>query len=230
VVLLPELSRRLSAGDDAAARAATSRATEFAMALTLPAAVALAVAPLPIVATLFERGAFTAADAEATAWALALYALGLPAFVQQKVIQPAFFAREDTVRPLRYAAASMALNTAISVAGAPLVGWLAIPAGTTLAAWLNLWLLIRGSRAYGETVLPDARLAARLPRLIAAAAAMGAGLLAAEWALAGWFRDGWLRFPALALLVGGGATLYAAVALGLGAVSAGDLRASLRRR
>jgi putative peptidoglycan lipid II flippase len=230
VVLLPELSRRLAAGDAAAARAATSRATEFAMALTLPAAVALAVAPWPIVATLFERGAFTAADAEATGWALALYALGLPAFVQQKVAQPAFFAREDTVRPLRYAAASMALNTAVSALGAPLVGWLAIPAGTSLAAWLNLWLLMRGARAYGEEGAPDARLRERLPKLLAAAVAMGVALILTEWALWPWFRDGWLRFPALGMLVGVGLAAYAIAALGTGGLSLADLKASLRRR
>jgi putative peptidoglycan lipid II flippase len=230
VVLLPEMSRRLAAGDAAAVRGAMSRATEFAMALTLPAAVALAVVPLPILRTLFERGAFAESDAVATAWALALYALGLPAFVQQKVAQPAFFAREDTVRPLRYAAVSMAVNTAISVIGAALVGWLAIAAGTTIAAWLNLWLLNRGARSFGEATRPDDRLRRRLPRLLAASAAMGAALAAASWAMAPLWDDPSLRLPALALLVGGGAAVYGAAALGFGAFALADLRAGLRRR
>jgi putative peptidoglycan lipid II flippase len=230
VVLLPELSRRLAAGDAAAARGAMGRATEFAMALTLPAAVALAVAALPILRGLFERGAFTEADATATAWALALYAMGLPAFVQQKVAQPVFFAHEDTVRPLRYAAASMALNTAISVAGAATVGWLAIPAGTTLAAWLNLWLLNRGARVYGAVAEPDDRLRRRLPRLAAAAAAMGAALGVATWAGAPLWDDPLWRLPALAALVAGGGAVYAAAALAFGAFTAADLREGLRRR
>ena len=58
VVLLPDLvappeGRRRSGGRDA-----INRATEFTLALTLPAAVALMVIPVPIVAVLFERGAF----------------------------------------------------------------------------------------------------------------------------------------------------------------------------
>ena len=66
------------------------------MLLTVPAAVALAVVPVEIVKGLFERGAFTAADTPATAYALAIFALGLPSFVLIKVFSPAYFAREDT--------------------------------------------------------------------------------------------------------------------------------------
>ena len=73
------------------------------MLLTVPAAVALAVVPVEIVKGLFERGAFTAADTPATAYALAIFALGLPSFVLIKVFPPAYFAREDTATPMRYA-------------------------------------------------------------------------------------------------------------------------------
>ena len=85
VVLLPDLSRRLKAGDDQGGRDAINRATEFTLALTLPAAVALMVIPVPIVAVLFQRGAFGAADTLPTALAVAVYGAGLPAFVLQKV-------------------------------------------------------------------------------------------------------------------------------------------------
>ncbi|MEM8755092.1 MAG: murein biosynthesis integral membrane protein MurJ, partial [Pseudomonadota bacterium] len=173
VVLLPELSRRVRAEDDAGAQGAFNRAAEFAMALTLPAAAALVAMPGAVVEVLFARGAFTEADAAETARALALFALGLPAFVLQKVVQPAFFAREDTVTPLKYAAISVGLNTAVALGGAPLIGWLAIPLGTTLAGWLNLALLWRGARRFGDACRPDDRLSRRLPRLALAAAAMG---------------------------------------------------------
>jgi putative peptidoglycan lipid II flippase len=59
VVLLPELSRRLKAGDEAGVKVASARSLEFAMLLTLPAAVALAAIPVPLVSVLFERGAFS---------------------------------------------------------------------------------------------------------------------------------------------------------------------------
>src|SRR3546814_7019555 len=57
VALLPMLSRQLSAGDAAAARHSQNRAIEFALLLTVPAAAALIVIPLPIISVLFERGA-----------------------------------------------------------------------------------------------------------------------------------------------------------------------------
>ena len=53
---------------------------------------------------LFEHGAFTAADTEATAKMLSALALGLPAYVLIKVLHPSFFAREDTKTPMVYAA------------------------------------------------------------------------------------------------------------------------------
>ncbi len=103
VVLLPDVSRHLRAGDHAAVMDSQNRSLEFAMLLTVPAAVALAVVPVEIVKGLFERGAFTAADTPATAYALAIFSLGLPSFVLIKVFQPAYFAREDTATPMRFA-------------------------------------------------------------------------------------------------------------------------------
>ena len=229
VVLLPELSRRVRADDGPGARAAFCRATEFALALTLPAAAALIAIPGPIAEVLFARGAFGAEDAAAVGAALFFFALGLPAFVMQKVLQPAYFAREDTMTPLKYAAASMALNTAVSLGGAPLIGWMAIPLGTALAGWLNLALLWRGARAFGDAARPDERLTRRLPRLILAAAVMGAAVwLAAGW-LAGALATPGLRYAALGALVAGGAAIYAGLAMGLGAVSVNDLKGAMRR-
>lgn len=103
VVLLPDLSRRLRAGDLTGGRDAFNRACELSLALTVPAAVALMVIPLPLVTVLFQRGVFGADDATATALAVAIYGLGLPAFVMQKTLQPLFFARADTRRPFYYA-------------------------------------------------------------------------------------------------------------------------------
>ncbi len=81
VVLLPTLSHKLRSGDHAAVLASENRALEFALLLTLPAAIALFLAAEPIMRVLFERGAFTAVDTKATASMLAALALGLPAYV-----------------------------------------------------------------------------------------------------------------------------------------------------
>ncbi|RMD46346.1 MAG: murein biosynthesis integral membrane protein MurJ, partial [Alphaproteobacteria bacterium] len=143
VVLLPDLSRRLAAADEPGSRDSLNRAAEFALLLTLPAAVALIVVPEPVVAALFERGAFGPEDTRATAIATAIYGAGLPAFVLQKVLQPLYFAREDTRTPFRFALWSMLVNVAVAVGLMPLLGWRAAALGTTLAGWAMLWLLWR---------------------------------------------------------------------------------------
>lgn len=208
VVLLPDLSRRLRAEDHAGGRDAFNRAAEFSLALTVPAAVALIVIPAPLVSVLFQRGAFDAADAQATALAVAVYGAGLPAFVMQKVLQPLYFAREDTRNPFRYALVAMVVNAAIAIGLAPVIGYIAAAFGTTLAGWAMVWLLWRGSRGMGEAAAFDARFRRRLPGILAASAVMGAVLLGATFLLAGWLNTPTLRYGALALLVGAGAVSY----------------------
>jgi len=227
VVLLPELSRRVRAGAPAEAAAAMNRAAEFCLLLTLPAAAAMVFIPNLITAVLFERGAFTAADTAATATALAIYALGLPAFVLQKVVQPAFFAREDTRTPLNYAVVSMLVNVVVAVGGAQLIGFLAAAIGTSLAGWVNLALLWRGARRFGPEIAIDPRLASRWPRIMGAALVMGLAVLAlAELqaaALPGW------RLSGMMAIVGAGAMIYLAVATALKAFHLSDIRAAMRR-
>jgi len=230
VVLLPELSRRVRAGDSAGARHSMSRAAEFAMALTVPAAAGLLVVAGPVVRVLFERGAFTASDAASTAAALAIFACGLPAFVLQKVIQPAFFAREDTVTPLKFAAASMLANTLLSVGLSPLIGFLAIPVGTTVAGWLNVALLRHAARRFGDEARPDERLRRRGPRIVLASVAMGVVVWAGAEALGPALSDGGLRVPALVILVLGGMAAYAAAGRLLGAFEISDFLRGLKRR
>ena len=133
VVLLPDLSRRLRAGDEAGGRHGFNRAAEFALFLTLPCAVALVVIPDALILTLFQRGAFTVADAQATALAVAVYGLGLPAFVLQKVLQPLFYAREDTKSPFRYAVVAMVVNAGLAIGLAPAIGYMAAATATTTA-------------------------------------------------------------------------------------------------
>ncbi|MEM7527061.1 MAG: murein biosynthesis integral membrane protein MurJ [Pseudomonadota bacterium] len=227
VVLLPTLARHVRSGDGAAGRAAVNRAAEFALTLTLPATAALLAMPWLVVSVLFERGAFGPGDTEATALALAIYALGLPAFVLQKVLQPVFFAREDTRSPLRYAAWSMLANLVVAGLGAAVIGWVAAAAGATVAAWLNLALLWRGARATDPDLAVDARLSRRLPRIGLASLVMA--LLVAGLASFGAGLDPLARAALLAVTVVAGLGLFGAAGLGLGAFTLADLKGGLRR-
>ena len=172
IVLLPDLSRRLADKDASGGRNAFNRACEFSLALTLPAAAALVAVPTEIVSVLFQRGAFDAADSAATGAAVAIYGIGLPAFVLQKTFQPLFFARHDTRTPFRYALIAMVVNAVVAIGLAVAIGYTAAAWGTTLAGWAMVWLLWRGSRRLGEEVQFDDRLKTRLPRLVLSSALM----------------------------------------------------------
>ncbi len=229
VVLLPDLSRRLGAGDVTGGRDALNRAAEFTVAMTLPAAAALMLIPGPIVSVLFERGAFGPADTAATAMAVAIYGAGLPAFVLQKVISPAYYAREDTRAPFRFALHAMVVNAVVALGLAPFIGWPAAALGTTLAGWTMLIQLWRGAGGMGEAVRIDARLRRALPRILAACAVMSAVLIGARILLEPWLAAATIRYGALALLVGLGMASYAISVVTLGGLKIADIRAALRR-
>ena len=230
IVLLPELSRRLQAKDDIGARTAFSRAGEISLALSLPAAVALCLIPLPLVSALFEHGATGRSAAEAMALATAIYGLGLPAFVLQKLLQPVYFAREDTKTPFRYAVVSMIVNAALAVGLMPAVGWVAPAIATTVSAWLLVALLMLGTRRFGAVAQFDQRFKARLPRITIAALAMGAVLWAVAAGLDPWVSSTLQRIVFAAFLVVAGVIAYGICGRLTGAFSSAELRGALRRK
>lgn len=232
VVLLPDVARQLRAGNHVGVLDSQNRSLEFAMLLTVPAAVALAVVPIPIVKVLFERGAFTAADTANTAAVLAVFALGLPAFVMIKVFSPAYFAREDTKTPMRYATISLIANTLGSIALFFLfrkLGWLpqlGIAVATTLGGWLNAGLLWATLVRRGHFVL-DRRMARAFATILVSSVVMGVALVAAAHFLAPYFAAGQgflVNVLALAVLVGAGLAVYALIVLATGTINLRQLR------
>lgn len=230
IVLLPDISRRLKAGDVGGSRHALSRASEFALFLTLPAAVALVVIAVPLIEVLFQRGAFTAADTAPTALALAVYGVGLPAFVLQKVLQPLYFAREDTRSPFRFALLSMVVNAVLAVGLAPFIGFIGAAIGTTVSGWVMTLQLWWGSRKMGDAARGDDRFRARAPRILAASGVMGAFLWGAEMVLHQALNTGGQRFWALAILCLSGFAVYGVAALAIGAFRPSDFRAGFSRQ
>ena len=228
--LLPVLARHAAAGDEPMVRHYLSRALEFSLLMGLPAAVALGVAGEPIVAVLFQRGAFGPEEAQATAWALAAYAIGIPAHVIVKALNAAFFARQDTVTPVRVAVVVTVANVALGLALMPVLQHVGIALATGLTAWLNLGLLVVALRKRGFLQL-DERFRRRAPRILAASLGMGAGLLLGVSLLAPWLEAASTlpRFGALALLVSGGVVLFGGLAQLLGGADLADVKAFLKR-
>jgi putative peptidoglycan lipid II flippase len=228
--ILPSLSRQVRLGHLSDAVATQNRGIELAVLLTLPAAIALGVLATPILSALFERGAFGSTDTAATAAALAAYAAGLPAFVLIKVLAPAFFARHDTATPVKVAVTAMAVNLCLTLVLMQFLAHVGIALATTVAGWLNalvlLALLIR-RRHFGF----DRRARRNLPRVGAAALAMGVVLAAMRIALAPMLAGhAMLQVGALAVLVCAGLATFAVLALGLGIADWRDLLGRLRRQ
>jgi putative peptidoglycan lipid II flippase len=227
IVLLPDIARKLRGGDELGAVTSMSRGMEFAMLLTLPAAVAMVVIPSPIIATIFERGEFTSDGTKQTAAALAGFALGLPGYVLIKVLQPGYFAREDTKRPMIMAGITVAVNIVVSLALFPFFGHVGIAVATAISAWVNVFLLVRGLRGFWHL---EAGLLAKILRMLTASMSMGIALYVLNKFLSGWFESGFfLKASGLTILVTVGVAVYFAAAIAMKATSISELKAGLRR-
>jgi len=229
VVLLPDLSRRLRAGDDEGAKSALSRAAEISLALTIPSAVALIVIPLTLVSVLFERGASGTDDSAAIATAVMIYGLGLPAFVLQKIVQPLYFAREDTRRPFYFAIVAMVVNAALAVGLAPYVGWLAPAIAATVAGWAMYGMLAIGARQFGDTARVDDRFRRRIWRIMAASLIMGVVVWFANLQMSPLLAMPWWRGLGLVVLIVIAAVTYFGSGQWIGAFKLSEFKAAMRR-
>ncbi len=229
IVLLPDLSRRLRAGDNDGAQTALSRAAEISLALTIPSAVALMVIPFALVTVLFERGASGVDDTAAIATAVMIYGLGLPSFVLQKILQPVYFAREDTRRPFYYAVVAMVVNAALAVGLAPFIGWIAPAVATTLAGWTMFACLAIGARRFGGAAKFDARFHKRIWRILIASAAMGVALWLGNAALQPMLGLPWWRGLALVMLLAIAAISYFGIGQLIGAFRLSEFKGAMRR-
>ncbi|MEJ2754814.1 MAG: murein biosynthesis integral membrane protein MurJ [Gammaproteobacteria bacterium] len=129
-VILPRLSQE-HAGQDPDAYARTlSWGLRLVLMVGVPASMALCVLAVPILATLFQYRAFSAADTLQSMLALRAYSIGIVAFMLIKVLAPGFFARQDTKTPVKIAVMGLAL-------------------ATSLAALLNASMLYRALRQAG---------------------------------------------------------------------------------
>jgi putative peptidoglycan lipid II flippase len=228
VVLLPEVSRRLRADDAPGAKAAIGEGIGFSMLFTLPATAAFVVISWPIISVLFQHGEdFTSTDSHAAAGALALFAIGLPGYVLIKILQPGYFARENTKTPMKMAGVTVAVNIVASLALFPLIGHLGIALATSIAAWVNVVLLAFGLRGWLHI---EPTLWVKLAKIAAASVSMGLAVWGASLVVHPWIEGGGVKsVVALCLLIGLGASVYGVLALALKATSVAELKDGFRR-
>jgi putative peptidoglycan lipid II flippase len=234
-ILLPTISRLLSAGEDEKAMDTQNRGMELALFLTLPAMVALIVAAGPIVRGLFQYGHFSPEDTIRCSWALAGFSIGLPSYVLVKVLTPGFYARHDTRTPVRYAIQSVAVNLVGNLVLIPFLGQFGYghvgpPLATALSSTANVWLLYATLAKRGHFV-PDAQLKRRIPRLALAALLMGVAIFGFDQLLDPWLKARiWERYMALVALVGAGVVVYGVACFLTGAFVLEDVKILMRRR
>ena len=227
VVLLPEVTRLVRRDDAKGASDSMVRGMELGLLITLPAAVAMLVIPEQIITVLFQRGEFTADDAYQSGMALRGFALGLPGYVLIKVLQPGYFARENTRAPMMMAGVTVVVNIVVSLLLFGPLGHVGIAIATTVAAWVNVVLLARGLKGM---VHPGKEFWSRSLRTVAASVAMGVIVWLGFQVLAGWFDEAfWKQCVALGLLIGLGMSVYAVLVLWWKATSMGELRAGFKR-
>ena len=171
-VMTPALSQAFRGDDRAFGSRALRHGLEMSAGLALPAAIALALLAWPIVHILFERGAFTAADSDATAHLLTALACGLPGHVMVKALSPMFFAREDTRSPMTAVIAGLIVAIAVSVVLMSMIGPVGVAIAIALSGWLSaalLWLY-----AIRRSLLAEASISwRRLALIVLAAILMG---------------------------------------------------------
>ena len=215
-VLLPEMSRRIAAGDADGARQAQSRAIEFTLLLASPCLVAFVMIPDLIMRALFARGAFTAADAAAAGATLAAYAFGLLPFVLIRSMVAMFFARGDTATPVKAALIAVPVNIAFKILLMGPFAQVGLALSTSIGMWIN-FLLVLWFGARAGYLRRDPALARAIAKLVVAAVALalvlwlGRGPALDLFAASGRWRD----LFALVLLAAAGGAVYVGVVLAL---------------
>jgi len=183
--VVPALGRHAARNDAAGMRDTVSNGLRMMLMLNVPATVGLVVLATPIVALIFEHGAFTPAHTAATAAALAFYAPGLVGYSAVKIAVPSFYSLRDSRTPVLVSAATVLLNVVLNLTLVRVMGFTGLALGTAVSAIFNatvlLWLL--RSRLGG---IDERRVAASFTRIGAASLVMGLAAWATDAAIAAW--------------------------------------------
>ena len=227
--ILPMLARHIHTGDAREAQRLQENAFEVGTLLTLPAAAALAICAPAFVTAFFVGGKFTPADGAIMAQIVMALVAGLPAYVIVKILNPGFFAREDTRTPVWTAVTALAFNIFLNLVVIRRFGIVGLAGATAASASLNCVLLyaILHRRGWFHFTL---RLSGKVARQLLATLAMSAVLwwltpqFAAQYG-GSVFERAW----SLAAVVLSGMATFFIVAFLSGAIDKSVL-AQLRRR
>ncbi|MBM7044433.1 MULTISPECIES: murein biosynthesis integral membrane protein MurJ [Rhizobium] len=232
VVLLPELARSLKSGHLKEAGNLQNRSIEFVLFLTLPAAMALWVLSDDIIRVLYERRAFHQENTIIVGSILAIYGLGLPAFVLIKALQPGFYAREDTKTPMRFSGVAVATNCAIALSLFPYMGAPGIAVAEATAGWISTVLLFTTLLRRGHLTW-EWGLARRAVLLLVSAGVMTGMIIFLQHRWEPYLASGaslLTKVGTLGLLIAISMLVYFVVAFLIGGADLGMIRRNMNRK
>lgn len=151
--LLPALSEHFAKQNHAAALTDLRLGLGWLTWITLPSMLGLLWLAEPIIVTLFEQGRFTHPDSIHTAHALQAYGIGLVAFAWARVLSTACYAEKDSRTPMRYAAISVAVNIVLAAVLMWPLDYIGLALATSLAAFVNVTLLLLHLRRRHGSIL-----------------------------------------------------------------------------
>ncbi|HUN67757.1 MAG TPA: murein biosynthesis integral membrane protein MurJ [Burkholderiales bacterium] len=215
-ILLPSLSKHHADGSPAQYSRLLDWGLRVTLLLALPAAAALAVLAMPLIATLFHYGRFSAEDAWMTREALVAYSLGLVGMILVKILAPGFYARQNVATPVKIGLLTLAATQAMNLAfiGPFRHAGLALAIG--LGACLNALMLYSYLRKH-DIYAPQPGWLAFALKIGVSVVAMAAALWFAMGPAAAWLAAGWhWKAGMLAILVALGVAVYGGCLFALG--------------
>ena len=229
-VVFPLISKYAAQGDHANLAGAYRKGMRLILLINTPAAVGLAVLATPIIRLLFERGAFTVEDTRMMVPILAVFAAGLPFFSFVNLVLRAFYAQKDTTTPVRAAFLSFTVNLGLSIALMGPLSTVGLAIASNVAVVVQAWYL-QVHLARRQPALAFHHLAGDAAKVLLASVLMG-GVVAGGWW--GWrqvFAAGVVTdAAALAVLIAGGAAVYAGLVWVFKIEARADLVALIKRK
>jgi putative peptidoglycan lipid II flippase len=213
---LPAVSRSAARDDIDEFRHTLASSIQMAFLLTIPSAIGLIVLGGPIIALIYERGLFTAADTGRTADALAFYAIGLAGYAAIKILAPAFYALGDARKPMLISLFSILINFILNWLLVDPMRERGLALSTSIVALLNFILLYLLIRRRIKGIEGRATLVATA-KIIAASIMMGGVCWGVTNAAGAWLGHSfWARLVNVGTSVGVGAIVFYACAWLLG--------------
>ena len=140
--LLPILSKYVKKNDNVNITKSISSALKYGLLFSLPAFLGIFILSDEIVTFLFYRGQFDLFDVEQTSASLVALSFGLPAFIMIKILVIPFFAREDTITPIKVSLFSISINLILNLLLIDEFKHVGLAISTSVAAWVNMIILI----------------------------------------------------------------------------------------